>query len=33
VSDITLPDADGYELIRLVRAMPAGRGGDIPRSR
>jgi signal transduction histidine kinase len=30
VSDITLPDADGYELIRLVRAMPAGRGDDIP---
>jgi len=30
VSDITLPDADGYELIRLVRAMPSGRGADIP---
>jgi CheY-like chemotaxis protein len=30
ISDIGMPDEDGYELIRKVRALPAGRGGDIP---
>jgi PAS domain S-box-containing protein len=30
ISDIGMPDEDGYELIRKVRAMPAGQGGDIP---
>ncbi len=26
VSDIGMPDTDGYELVRRVRALPAGRG-------
>ncbi|HEX7316289.1 MAG TPA: ATP-binding protein [Pyrinomonadaceae bacterium] len=30
ISDIGMPGADGYELIRKVRALPAGRGGKIP---
>ncbi len=30
VSDIGIPDEDGYELIRRVRALPAERGGRIP---
>jgi CheY-like chemotaxis protein/two-component sensor histidine kinase len=30
VSDIAMPDRDGYELIRLVRDLPAGQGGRIP---
>ncbi len=30
VSDIGMPDTDGYTLIRRVRALPRGRGGDIP---
>jgi PAS domain S-box-containing protein len=30
VSDIGMPGADGYELIRKVRAMSAERGGKIP---
>jgi CheY-like chemotaxis protein len=30
VSDIGMPDADGYELIRKVRALPADRGGMVP---
>ena len=30
ISDIGMPDEDGYELIRKVRALPAERGGDIP---
>jgi PAS domain S-box-containing protein len=30
VSDIGMPEEDGYELIRKVRAMPRDRGGDIP---
>lgn len=30
VSDIGLPDEDGYVLINKVRALPAERGGDIP---
>ncbi|HEX8795379.1 MAG TPA: ATP-binding protein [Polyangiaceae bacterium] len=30
VSDIGMPDGDGYTLIRRVRALPRARGGDIP---
>jgi CheY-like chemotaxis protein len=30
LSDIGMPGEDGYELIRKVRALPAGRGGKIP---
>ncbi|MEA2710745.1 MAG: hypothetical protein QOF78_3346 [Phycisphaerales bacterium] len=34
ISDLGMPDHDGYELIRAVRALPpgsaAGAGGDIP---
>lgn len=30
VSDIGMPDASGYELIRRVRALPAGKGGRVP---
>src|SRR5262249_44330679 len=30
VSDIGMPEEDGYELIRKVRALPRDRGGDIP---
>lgn len=30
VSDIGMPDGDGYTLIRRVRALPRGSGGDIP---
>jgi CheY-like chemotaxis protein len=30
VSDIGMPDEDGYELMRQVRALPAERGGQIP---
>ncbi len=30
VSDIGMPDEDGYELIRQVRALPADQGGDVP---
>jgi len=30
VSDIEMPDEDGYELIRQVRALPIERGGNIP---
>jgi two-component system CheB/CheR fusion protein len=30
VSDIAMPDDDGYDLIRKVRARDAGRGGLIP---
>jgi signal transduction histidine kinase/ActR/RegA family two-component response regulator len=30
VSDIGMPDEDGYELIRQVRALPAERGGNTP---
>jgi CheY-like chemotaxis protein/two-component sensor histidine kinase len=30
VSDIAMPDADGYELIRRVRAFPHERGGLTP---
>ena len=30
VSDIAMPDEDGYGLIRRVRALGAARGGDVP---
>jgi signal transduction histidine kinase/DNA-binding response OmpR family regulator len=30
VSDIAMPDADGYDLIRQVRQLPAGRAGGTP---
>jgi CheY-like chemotaxis protein len=30
VSDIGMPGEDGYDLIRKVRALPAGRGGAVP---
>jgi signal transduction histidine kinase/DNA-binding response OmpR family regulator len=30
VSDIAMPDIDGYELIRCVRALPATDGGATP---
>ncbi len=30
VSDIGMPDHDGYDLIRRVRALPTERGGDLP---
>ncbi len=30
VSDIGMPIADGYELIRRLRALPGVRGGNIP---
>jgi signal transduction histidine kinase/ActR/RegA family two-component response regulator len=30
ISDIGMPDEDGYELIRKVRTLPAGRGGRVP---
>ncbi len=30
VSDIAMPDADGYDLIRHVRELPADRGGLTP---
>ena len=30
ISDIGMPGEDGYELIRKVRALPAGRGRKIP---
>ncbi|HSN88788.1 MAG TPA: ATP-binding protein [Thermoanaerobaculia bacterium] len=30
ISDIAMPDEDGYDLIRQVRTLPAGAGGRIP---
>ena len=30
VSDIAMPEEDGYDLIRQVRALDADRGGQIP---
>lgn len=30
ISDIGMPEADGYELIRQVRSLPRERGGQIP---
>jgi signal transduction histidine kinase len=30
ISDIGMPDRDGYELIRRVRALPRDKGGDVP---
>jgi len=30
VSDIGMPDEDGYSLMRRVRKLPASRGGRVP---
>jgi PAS domain S-box-containing protein len=30
LSDIGMPGESGYDLIRQVRALPPGRGGDVP---
>ncbi|HYP26575.1 MAG TPA: ATP-binding protein [Blastocatellia bacterium] len=30
VSDVAMPDQDGYELIRKIRALKPEQGGDIP---
>ncbi|MGB3202095.1 MAG: AAA family ATPase [Nodosilinea sp.] len=30
LSDIGMPEMDGYTLIRQIRALPAKQGGDIP---
>ncbi|HEY6462628.1 MAG TPA: ATP-binding protein [Polyangiaceae bacterium] len=30
LSDIGMPNRDGYDLIRQVRALPPARGGDVP---
>jgi CheY-like chemotaxis protein len=30
LSDLGLPDRDGYDLIRSVRALPLARGGGVP---
>ena len=30
ISDIAMPDEDGYSLLRKVRALPPERGGRIP---
>ena len=30
ISDLAMPDEDGYSLIRRIRQLPAARGGSIP---
>jgi CheY-like chemotaxis protein/two-component sensor histidine kinase len=30
ISDISMPGTNGYELIRIVRALPAEKGGTLP---
>jgi CheY-like chemotaxis protein len=30
ISDIGMPDEDGYELMRRVRSLPPERGGRVP---
>lgn len=30
VSDIGMPEDDGYELVRKVRALDTERGGNVP---
>jgi CheY-like chemotaxis protein len=30
ISDIGMPDEDGYELIRKLRALPVEKGGKVP---
>jgi signal transduction histidine kinase/ActR/RegA family two-component response regulator len=30
ISDIGMPDEDGYELIKKIRALPAEKGGKVP---
>jgi signal transduction histidine kinase/ActR/RegA family two-component response regulator len=30
ISDVGLPEQDGYDLIRRIRSLPANKGGDIP---
>jgi PAS domain S-box-containing protein len=30
LSDVGMPDEDGYTLVAQVRALPPGRGGDMP---
>jgi CheY-like chemotaxis protein len=30
ISDVTMPGHDGIWLIRAIRALPRGQGGDVP---
>jgi signal transduction histidine kinase len=30
ISDIGMPEEDGFSLMRRIRALPASRGGDVP---
>lgn len=30
VTDLEMPDEDGYELLKRVRSLPCGRGGHLP---